>query len=166
MGFEPVLTKGIGTVDLVDIEEYERQGGYRALRKALKEMTPEEVHEAVKASGLRGRGGAGFPTGVKWGFLPDDGRPRYMCCNADESEPATFNNRLLIEFNPHLLIEGILLSAFATKCVQSFVYLRGEFKRGYDVMIKAMEQARARSEEHTSELQSRGHLVCRLLLEK
>src|SRR5690625_601427 len=131
MGFEPVLTKGIGEHDLVDIDIYESQGGYEGLRKAFRDMTPEEIHETVKESGLRGRGGAGFPAGVKWGFLPDDGRPRYLCCNADESEPATFNNKMLIEYNPHLLIEGIL-----------------------------------RSEEHTSELQSRGHLVCRLLLEK
>src|SRR5690625_4180967 len=144
MGFEPVLTKGIGEHDLVDIDIYESQGGYEGLRKAFRDMTPEEIHETVKESGLRGRGGAGFPAGVKWGFLPDDGRPRYLCCNADESEPATFNNRLLIEYNPHLLIEGILLSAFATKSAQSFIYLRGEFKRGYDVLIKAIEQARAK----------------------
>ena len=76
MAFEPVLTKGIGELDLVDIEVYERQGGYQALRKALRTMTPDEVREEVKRSNLRGRGGAGFPTGVKWGFLPDDGRPR------------------------------------------------------------------------------------------
>ncbi len=144
MGFEPVLTKGIGSVDLVDIENYESLGGYQALRKALKQMTPEEVHQEVKDSGLRGRGGAGFPTGVKWGFLPDDGRPRYLCCNADESEPATFNNRLLIEYNPHLLIEGILISAYAIKSTQSFIYLRGEFKRGYDILMRAIEQARAK----------------------
>src|SRR5690625_4648399 len=98
MGFEPILTKGIGDGKLLDVEAYEATGGYQALRKAMKEMTPAEVTEVVKDSGLRGRGGAGFPTGVKWGFLPNDGRPRYLCCNADESEPATFNNRLLIEF--------------------------------------------------------------------
>src|SRR5690606_35108501 len=85
VAFEPVLTKGIGELDLTDIEVYESQGGYQALRKALKEMTPQAVLEEVKASGLRGRGGAGFPTGMKWGFLPNDGRPRYLCCNADES---------------------------------------------------------------------------------
>lgn len=142
MGFEPVLTKGIGEVDLVDIDVYEAQGGYQGLKKALKELSPAEVQELVKESGLRGRGGAGFPTGVKWGFLPNDGRPRYLVCNADESEPATFNNRMLIEYNPHQLIEGILISAYATGSAQSFIYLRGEFKRGYDVLMRAMEQAR------------------------
>lgn len=142
MGFEPVLTKGIGEVDLVDVAGYESIGGYQALRKALKELTPAKVTEMVKDSGLRGRGGAGFPTGVKWGFLPNDGRPRYLCCNADESEPGTFNNRLLIEYNPHLLIEGILISAYAINAAQSFIYLRGEFKRGYDVLMRAIEQAR------------------------
>src|SRR5690606_16497979 len=95
VGFEPVLTKGIGEVDLTDIEVYESQGGYQALRKALKGMSPAEVLEEVKTAGLRGRGGAGFPAGVKWGFLPNDGRPRYLCCNADESEPGTFNNKML-----------------------------------------------------------------------
>jgi len=144
VGFEPVLTKGIGKLDLVDIDVYESQGGYQALRKALKEMTPAEVLEEVKASGLRGRGGAGFPTGMKWGFLPNDGRPRYLCCNADESEPGTFNNKMLIEYNPHLLIEGILLAAYATNCAQSFIYIRGEFKRGYDVLVRAIEQAKAK----------------------
>jgi len=144
VAFEPVLTKGIGELDLADIEVYESQGGYQALRKALKEMTPAQVLEEVKASGLRGRGGAGFPTGMKWGFLPNDGRPRYLCCNADESEPGTFNNKMLIEYNPHLLIEGILLAAYATNCAQSFVYIRGEFKRGYDVLTRALAQARAK----------------------
>lgn len=144
MAFEPVLTKGIGELDLTDIDVYESQGGYQALRKALKEMSPADVQGVVKDAGLRGRGGAGFPAGVKWGFLPDDGRPRYMCCNGDESEPGTFNNRMLIEFNPHQLIEGILLSSYATRCAQSFVYLRGEFKRGYDVLTRAIEQARAK----------------------
>lgn len=144
MGFEPVLTKGIGELDLADIDVYESQGGYQALRKALQGMSPEQVLEEVKASGLRGRGGAGFPAGVKWGFLPNDGRPRYLCCNADESEPGTFNNKMLLEYNPHLLIEGILLAAYATHCAHSFVYIRGEFKRGYDVLTKALEQARAK----------------------
>lgn len=144
MAFEPVLTKGIGELELADISVYESQGGYEGLRKALKTMTPEEVTAMVKDSGLRGRGGAGFPTGVKWGFLSNDGRPRYLCCNADESEPGTFNNRMLIEYHPHQLIEGILISAYATQAKQSFIYLRGEFKRGYDVLQRALAQARAR----------------------
>ncbi len=122
-----VLTKGIGKVDLTRIENYEAQGGYGALRKALQQMTPQDVHEEVKKANLRGRGGAGFPAGIKWGFLPDDGRPRYLACNGDESEPGTFNNRMLIEFNPHLLIEGILLAAYAVRASKSFIYLRGEF---------------------------------------
>lgn len=144
MAFEPVLTKGIGKLNLADIAVYEQEGGYQGLKKGLKEMAPADVLNEVKNSGLRGRGGAGFPTGVKWGFLPENGRPRYLCCNADESEPGTFNNRMLIEKNPHQLIEGIILSAYATKCARSFVYLRGEFKRGYDVLTAAIEQARAK----------------------
>lgn len=144
MKYEKVLTKGIGEVDLTRIENYEAQGGYQALRKALKGMTPQEVHGEVKRANLRGRGGAGFPAGVKWGFLPDDGRPRYLCCNADESEPGTFNNRMLIEYNPHLLIEGILLAAYAVRASRSFIYLRGEFRKGFRVLTAAIEQARAK----------------------
>src|SRR5690606_31043721 len=142
--YEKVLTKGIGEVDLTRIENYEAQGGYQSLRKALTGMTPADVHAGVKKANLRGRGGAGFPAGVKWGFLPDDGRPRYLCCNADESEPGTFNNKMLIEYNPHLLIEGILLAAYATKAAQSFIYIRGEFKRGYETLVKALAQAKAK----------------------
>jgi len=142
--YEKVLTKGIGEVDLTRIENYEAQGGDQALRKALKSMTPAEVHAEVKKANLRGRGGAGFPAGLKWGFLPDDGRPRYLCCNADESEPGTFNNRMLIEYNPHLLIEGILLAAYAVRAARSFIYIRGEFRKGYRVLLDAIEQARAK----------------------
>jgi len=131
-------------VDLTRIENYEAQGGYQALRKALKSMTPADVHAEVKKANLRGRGGAGFPAGLKWGFLPDDGRPRYLCCNADESEPGTFNNRMLIEYNPHLLIEGILLAAYAVRAARSFIYIRGEFRKGYRVLLDAIEQARAK----------------------
>ncbi len=139
-----VLTQGIGEVDLTRIENYEAQGGYAALRKALKQMTPQDVQAEVKKANLRGRGGAGFPAGVKWGFLPDDGRPRYLACNGDESEPGTFNNRMLIEFNPHLLIEGILIAAYAVRASKSFIYLRGEFKKGARVLEDAIEQARAK----------------------
>lgn len=139
-----VLTKGIGEVDLTRIENYEAQGGYAALRKAMRELTPQDIHEEVKKANLRGRGGAGFPAGIKWGFLPDDGRPRYLACNGDESEPGTFNNRMLIEYNPHLLIEGILLAAYAVRASKSFIYLRGEFWKGERVLEDAIEQARAK----------------------
>lgn len=142
--FEPVLTKGIGELDLVNIEVYEQQGGYQALRKALKEMDPAAVQQEVLDSNLRGRGGAGFPAGRKWGFLPNDGRPRYLVCNADESEPGTFKDRMLIENHPHQLIEGVLLAAYAIQAARAFIYIRGEFLRGYRVLMQALEQARAK----------------------
>ncbi len=141
MQFEPVLTKGIGKVDLTNIDVYEAQGGYEGLRKALT-MEPQAIVEEVKASNLRGRGGAGFPTGVKWGFLPNDGRPRYLTVNADESEPGTCNNRTLLYANPHQLIEGIIITAYANKISRSFIYIRGEFKRGAEILQKAIEDAR------------------------
>jgi len=141
MQFEPVLTKGIGKVDLTNIDVYEAQGGYQALRKALT-MEPQAIVEEVKKANLRGRGGAGFPAGVKWSFLPNDGRPRYLCVNADESEPGTCNNRTLIYANPHQLIEGILITAYANRISQSFIYIRGEFKRGAEILMKAIEDAR------------------------
>lgn len=142
MQFEPVLTKGIGKVDLTNIDVYEAQGGYQALRKALTSMEPQEIVEEVKKANLRGRGGAGFPAGVKWGFLPNDGRPRYLTVNADESEPGTCNNRTLIYANPHQLIEGIIITAYANRISQSFIYIRGEFKRGAEILMKAIEDAR------------------------
>ena len=143
-GFERVLTAGIGRKALEEIEVYEAEGGYQALRQALRHMSPQEVTRVVTDSGLRGRGGAGFPTGRKWGFLPQDGRPRYLICNADESEPGTFKDRLLIERHPHLVIEGTLLAAYAIGAEKAFVYLRGEFQQGYEVLARAVEQARRR----------------------
>ncbi len=143
MQFEPVLTKGIGEVELTNIDVYEAQGGYQGLRKALT-MEPLAIVDEVKKANLRGRGGAGFPAGVKWGFLPNDGRPRYLTVNADESEPGTCNNRTLIYANPHQLIEGILITAYANRITQSFIYIRGEFKRGAMLLEKAIEDARAK----------------------
>lgn len=142
--YEPVLTRGIGVVELTNIDVYEAQGGYQGLRKALTTMEPQQVIDEVKAAGLRGRGGAGFPTGVKWGFLPNDGRPRYLTVNADESEPGTCNNRTLIFGNPHQLVEGILITAYANRITQSFIYIRGEFKRGAEILEKAIADARAK----------------------
>jgi NADH-quinone oxidoreductase subunit F len=117
--------------------------GYEGLRKALT-MTGEEIgQEQVKASGLRGRGGAGFPTATKWSFLPKGVYPRYLVVNADEGEPSTFKDRMLIERDPHQLIEGIVIAAFAIECNQAFVYVRGEFALGYDRLRKAVDDARA-----------------------
>lgn len=143
MQFEPVLTRGVGEVDLTNIDVYEAMGGYQGLRKALT-MEPAAVIDEVKKANLRGRGGAGFPAGVKWGFLPNDGRPRYLTVNADESEPGTCNNRTLIFTNPHQLVEGILITAFANRITQCFIYIRGEFKRGADLLNQAIADARAK----------------------
>ncbi|MDX9730782.1 MAG: NADH-quinone oxidoreductase subunit F, partial [Bdellovibrionales bacterium] len=108
------------------LEGYKQHGGYQTLAKALK-MEPQKIIDEVKASGLRGRGGAGFATGVKWGFLPNNGEPRYLLCNADESEPGTFKDRVMMEKAPHQLIEGMLISAFAIKSNKAYIYIRGEY---------------------------------------
>ena len=136
MSFEKVLTRyqdipGYGGT----LDEYTAHGGYQALHKVLKEMQPAEVVEAVKRSGLRGRGGAGFPCGVKWGFIPKDSpKPTYLVVNGDESEPGTFKDRMLIEEEPHQILEGIILSSYAIRCRQAFLYCRGEFVRGAQVL--------------------------------
>jgi NADH-quinone oxidoreductase subunit F len=123
--FEPVLLKRIIRKADVSLDAYRADGGYRALSKTVNEMTPAQVIDAVKASGLRGRGGAGFPTGLKWTFLPKDHPgPIYMCINGDESEPCTFNNRILVEEDPHQVLEGIILSCYATRATTAYFYLR------------------------------------------
>ena len=124
------------------LARYEATGGYAALRKALA-MPPEEVIAEVKASNIRGRGGAGFPTGVKWGFLPPDIRPRYLVVNADESEPGTFKDRQLLERDPHQLVEGIVISAYALDVEHAFVYVRGEYPRPARRLQRAVDEARA-----------------------
>lgn len=126
------------------IDVYESHGGYAALRKALTEMKPDDVVKEVDVSGLRGRGGAGFPTGRKWSFLPNDGRPRILVCNGDEGEPGTFKDHLIIHRLPHLLIEGMILSAYAIRANRAFIYLRGEFLEGYEILTRAIEEAKAR----------------------
>jgi NADH-quinone oxidoreductase subunit F len=123
------------------IDDYVDTGGYQALEKALG-MAPSEVIEEVKASGLRGRGGAGFPTGTKWSFVPQDtGKPVYVVVNFDESEPGTFNNRELVERDPHQLIEGIVIASYAVRCHTAFVYVRGEFLYPGSVLARAVEEA-------------------------
>jgi NADH-quinone oxidoreductase subunit F len=129
--------------DRLDI--YEGDGGYGAARRALTEFQPAQVVEMVKASGLRGRGGAGFPTGMKWGFLPKDNpAPRYLCVNADESEPGTFKDRQIIERNPHLMLEGTLIAAYAIESHTAYIYIRGEFAHGAKVLDTAIAEARAK----------------------
>ena len=145
MAYEKLLLKNVGRDDSHTLDVSLAGGGYRALKKALSGMTPEAVLEEVKASGLRGRGGAGFPTGMKWSFLPKLGdKPRYLCVNADESEPGTFKDRLLIERDPHLVLEGIILSSFAIHCHTAFFYIRGEFQKGARIFEQAIAEAYAR----------------------
>ena len=123
---------------------YRKNGGYSAVEKALKEMTPDAVTEEVKKSGLRGRGGAGFPAGMKWSFLAKpEGVPRYLVCNADESEPGTFKDRYLMEFLPHLLIEGLIVSSYALGSHRTYIYIRGEYAWIVDILEQAIEEARA-----------------------
>src|SRR5690606_41157664 len=119
----PVLLANIGKEDSHTLKVYESTGGYQAFRRVLKQMSPTDVIELVKASGLRGRGGAGFPCGMKRSFLPKDHPgPIYMCGNADESEPATFNNRILMEDDPHQVLEGILIGCYATRATTAYIY--------------------------------------------
>ncbi|MCK6690662.1 MAG: NADH-quinone oxidoreductase subunit NuoF, partial [Thermoanaerobaculia bacterium] len=123
-------------------EVYRKHGGYRAVEKALKTMSPDAVVEEVKKSGLRGRGGAGFPTGMKWSFLAKpEGVPRYLLCNADESEPGTFKDRFLMEKIPHLLIEGMIVSSFALGANTSYIYIRGEYSWIVFILEKAIAEA-------------------------
>jgi len=138
---ERVITARWGEPDTVWIDRYVETGGYRGLRKALT-MTPAEVIDEVKASGLRGRGGAGFPTGVKWSFVPQDtGKPTYVVVNFDESEPGTFNNRELVERDPHQLIEGAVIAAYAIQSHLIVVYCRGEFLWPGTVLARAVAEA-------------------------
>jgi NADH-quinone oxidoreductase subunit F len=142
---ERYLTRWLDIPDLRRIEVYETHGGYCALRKALFEMTPEQIVNEVKNSNLRGRGGAAFPTGVKWSFIPKDSKkPVYVCCNADESEPGTFANRYELENDPHAIIEGILIACRAVGAHTCFVYMRGEFFTQKQIFETALGEARAR----------------------
>ena len=138
---EPIITRHIGTPELWRLDTYRAHGGYETLAKALREHQPDELVTMVRDAGLRGRGGAGFPTGVKWGFLPKDGRPRYLICNGDESEPGTFKDRLLLENDPHQILEGLILSCYAVGAHLAFIYLRGEFFLGARRVQEAIDEA-------------------------
>jgi NADH-quinone oxidoreductase subunit F len=123
------------------LARYLDTGGYGALRKALETMTPEDVVAEVKASNIRGRGGASFPTGVKWGFLPPDVRPRYLVINGDESEPGTFKDRMLLERDPHQLVEGIAISSYGLDVQHAIVYIRGEYPKPARRLQRAIDEA-------------------------
>jgi NADH-quinone oxidoreductase subunit F len=137
-----ILTDGMDEFDLTRLDVYRSRGGYEALAKALRTMSPDDVVNEVKVSNLRGRGGAGAGTHFKWSTLPNDGRPRYLILNGDESEPGSFSGRMLVQKNPHLIIEGALLAAYACKMARIFLYLRGEFHEGAEVMARAVGAAR------------------------
>ncbi|MSU76538.1 MAG: NADH-quinone oxidoreductase subunit NuoF [Gemmataceae bacterium] len=139
--FEPVLLKRINANASSALDAYRADGGYRAVVKALTEMTPAQVVDTVKNSGLRGRGGAGFPCGLKWTFLPKDHPgPIYLCINADESEPCTFNNRILMEKDPHQVLEGIILSSYAIRAKTCYFYIRYEYGDAYRNLQTAIDE--------------------------
>lgn len=135
-----IITEHYDKPEYQGLDGYKKLGGYEMLAKALK-MDRKAIIETVKASGLRGRGGAGFPTGVKWSFLPENGETRYLLCNADEGEPGTFKDRLMMERAPHQLIEGMIISAFAVNSPKSYIYIRGEYNYPTRVLEKALREA-------------------------
>ena len=139
--FEPVLTRNIKDPSVVSVKGYRAAGGYEGLAKAIK-MQPDEIIDQVKKSGLRGRGGAGFPCGTKWSFIPKDSKkPKYLVCNADESEPGTFKDRLLMEKDPHQLIEGCAICCLAVGAKTCYVYIRGEYTFAAGVLERALRDA-------------------------
>lgn len=138
--FEPILLKRINQPDSAALASYRADGGYEALRKALA-LTPPQVIDLVKTAGLRGRGGAGFPTGVKWTFLPPNHPgPIYFCLNADESEPCTFNNRILMERDPHQVLEGLIISCYAVRAATAYFYIRYEYGPSYRTLQHALNE--------------------------
>ncbi len=141
----PLISKRWGIKDSFKIDVFLQNGGYQALEKALKQMTPDSIIDEVKKSSLRGRGGAGFPTGMKWSFVPKDSpKAKYVICNADESEPGTCKDRPLMEMDPHQLIEGIVIAGRAINAHHGFIYIRGEYRYVLDIVDTAIEEAYSR----------------------
>ena len=139
----PVLSKHFGEIEARTYEGWVKRGGYVALKKAIG-MAPDDIINEVKASGLRGRGGAGFPTGLKWSFMPKaDGKQHYLCCNADESEPGTFKDREILRWTPHALIEGCAIAQLAIRAETCYIYIRGEFTEPYHILQRAVDEAYA-----------------------
>jgi NADH-quinone oxidoreductase subunit F len=141
----PLISKRWGIKDSQKLDVFLQHGGYQAMEKALKQMTPESIIDEVKKSSLRGRGGAGFPTGLKWSFVPKDSpKPKYVICNADESEPGTCKDRPLMEMDPHQLIEGLVIAGRAINAHHGFIYIRGEYRYVLDIVDPAIEEAYSR----------------------
>jgi len=138
----PVLSKYFGDAGARTLDGWRQRGGYEALQKALA-MDPQELQTIVKDSGLRGRGGAGFPTGMKWSFMKPDGKVHYLCCNGDESEPGTFKDREIMRWTPHGLVEGVALGAHAIYAETAYIYIRGEFTEAITQVNRAVEDAYA-----------------------
>src|ERR1700731_49268 len=144
IGCEPLQLRRVHLGNSQRLDVYRRNGGYEAIKKVLDSMSPDDVINEVKKSSLRGRGGAGFPTGMKWSFVPKDSpKQKYVVCNADESEPGTFKDRYLMERIPHLLIEGMITSSFALGARTSYIYIRGECYYVARILEKALEEAYA-----------------------
>src|SRR5215510_11985567 len=144
IGCEPLQLRRVHLENSRSLDVYRRNGGYEAIKKVLDSMSPDDVINEVKKSSLRGRGGAGFPTGMKWSFVPKDSpKAKYVVCNADESEPGTFKDRYLMERDPHMLIEGMLIAAYALGAHTNYIYTRGEYKYLIDIMDVALDEARA-----------------------
>ena len=138
---ELIVTKDIDVPSINSLEVYSRHGGYEALAKALREYQPDDLVELIKKSGLRGRGGAGFPTGMKWSFLAKNDKPRYLCCNCDESEPGTCKDRMLMEKIPHRLVEGVIITSYACRVNTAFIYIRGELAEAARQVERAVQEA-------------------------
>src|SRR6476661_8387113 len=138
--FEYQLLKHRGTPGFANVDVYRANGGYKGLERAIS-MQPDEVVAEMKASGLRGRGGAGFPAGMKWSFIPKIPGPKYMVCNADESEPGTFKDREIMEIYPHELIEGVAIGSYAIGGEEAFIYIRGEYTVAADRLEQAIAEA-------------------------
>ncbi len=140
--FDPILTRNFAVPDGHTLKTYESRGGYKASRKALTEFDPDKVVQIVKDSELRGRGGAGFPTGLKWSFVPRTSpKPKYIMVNADESEPGTCKDRLLMQFDPHQLLEGMLIGGIAVDARRGYIYIRGEYRYLIPIVDQAIAEA-------------------------
>jgi NADH-quinone oxidoreductase subunit F len=138
------LTENVADDVYATLDGYERAGGYGAVRRAIRDLSPDEALQEIERSGLSGRGGAGFSAGRKWSFMPRDERPALLVCNADESEPGSFKDRLLLERAPHMILEGILIAAWATRAQKTFVYIRGEYARAAEIVERAIAEATER----------------------